>query len=190
MDRFKSHASDGRTTYYRITGKEYKGQVTEFGEYAKFHLEGKKHEKADARWEPGIFVGKSEESDQFLYLTPRGMRTARSVQRLPEKDRWNREAFDAARGTPWNPLGVATREKIVPMKEGPVTAASVVTKRHFKITEAMKQAHGKTQGCPARRTKKGMHTDACKKRFEDLYPDKLPPQSCPVNRASDFEGFQ
>lgn len=178
MDRFQPHASDGKTTYYRMTGKEYKGQVVEFGEVCKFHVEGRKHEKAEQRWETGVFVGKSEESDQFLYLTPRGMRTARTAQRLPEEDRWERKTLDECRGSPWNPLGVATREAVAaPATTSQAALGSVVTKRHFKIAQATKEQRGKTDGCPACRSKKGLHSEAWKRRFENLYPEKLVPNA-------------
>ena len=45
--------------------------------------EGMSDAKAEKRWGPGVYVGKDEESDEFLYLTSEGMKTARTAQRKP-----------------------------------------------------------------------------------------------------------
>ena len=50
-----------------------------------------------------MFVGKCSRSDEFLYLTERGVGRSNAIQRKPESERWSKEMLDKVRGTPRNP---------------------------------------------------------------------------------------
>ena len=47
--------------------------------------------KLDVQWAKGIWVGKMDESDGHIVLTPAGIITGRSVRRLPPEQRAQRE---------------------------------------------------------------------------------------------------
>ena len=63
---------------------------------------GRRHQKMDAAMEPGIWLGRSEESDEHLLGTPRGVMRARTIRRLVPENRWDAQAFLEFRGVPWD----------------------------------------------------------------------------------------
>ena len=63
---------------------------------------GHRSQKMDAAMEPGVWLGRSEESDEHLVGTPRGVIRARTVRRLIPDKRWNAEVFLGFRGLPWD----------------------------------------------------------------------------------------
>ena len=56
---------------------------------------GRRHQKMDA----GIWLGRSEESDEHLLGTPRGVMRARTTR---PQDRWDAQSFLEFRGVPWD----------------------------------------------------------------------------------------
>ena len=50
----------------------------------------------------GIFLGKMNETDEFLIGTPRGVHSARSIRRLEMRLRWSSDLVKDLRGVPWN----------------------------------------------------------------------------------------
>eukprot|EP00435_Cladocopium_sp_Y103_P069541 s1590_g33.t1 len=58
--------------------------------------------KGDSSWERGVFLGKVNESDEFLVGNAKGVHSVRTVRRLEEKLRWNTKAITTMRGVPWN----------------------------------------------------------------------------------------
>ena len=74
---FQVH-EDGKTNYRRLYGKDDDHPTLELNEILEYKLSGKKLEKAEKRWAPGVYIGKDEETDEFLMLTPHGLATSRS----------------------------------------------------------------------------------------------------------------
>ena len=93
--------SDGKTPYERLRGREYRGEVVEPCEVVHYKLE------APGKMEPktavGVWLGKSNTSDEHLVGTPQGIRRCRSCYRRPEGKRWDKTVLDRMRGTPWQP---------------------------------------------------------------------------------------
>ena len=56
--------------------------------------------KGDPAWEKGIFLGKMNETDEFLIGTPRGVHSARSIRRLEMRLRWSSDLVKDLRGVP------------------------------------------------------------------------------------------
>ena len=50
----------------------------------------------------GIFLGKMNETDEFLIGTPRGVHSARSIRRLEMRLTWSSDLVKDLRGVPWN----------------------------------------------------------------------------------------
>ena len=63
---------------------------------------GRRAQKMDAAMEPGIWLGRTEESDEHLVGTPRGVLRARTVRRMIPDSRWDAELFFEFRGLPWD----------------------------------------------------------------------------------------
>lgn len=63
--------ADGRTAWERRTGKTYKHEILEFGEQCMLkHQPKTKEEKLEPRWEKIVWVGKVDDSDEHLGLSP------------------------------------------------------------------------------------------------------------------------
>ena len=83
--------ANGRTCFEELHQTRYKQNVVPWGEKVLFmeprpkHRRlkgGRRHQKMDAAMEPGIWLGRSEESDEHLLGTPRGVMRARTIRRL------------------------------------------------------------------------------------------------------------
>ena len=84
-DRFQVKAN-GKTAYFSQRGKEYNGQVIPFGEAGLFKLITE--DNFQDRWEKGIAIGRSEETDERFYLTEAGFKKARAAKRPPLAERF------------------------------------------------------------------------------------------------------
>ena len=60
--------------------------------------------KLDERWGTGIWCGVLEETGEYLIGTSQGIVKARTFRRMSaDNDRWNLEALQSMKGTPWEP---------------------------------------------------------------------------------------
>ena len=100
-----------RTSYQEITGCQYNGWIVPFGETCvyrhAFSKAGRKPgahiKKADLRFDIGIFVGKSFESDEAVIMTSEnGTVYARTVRRLEESRKHQLEVLLRVTGVPWH----------------------------------------------------------------------------------------
>ena len=73
--------------------------------------------KAERRSDVGTWVGKSEVDDARLVRTENGTLKFRTIQRLPEEERFQEKVFLAGKGTPRNPLALA-RGSVPPRARG------------------------------------------------------------------------
>ena len=73
---------NGRTCYEELYQTRYKNEVVAFGKSVVFmepypasrrKKQGKRRQKMDANMEPGIWLGRAEESDEHLVGTSRGV---------------------------------------------------------------------------------------------------------------------
>ena len=94
-------------TCYRawLKGEEFKAEVAEFGEgiwYMKADTVGTN--KADARWEEGIWLGIQEVSGEHIIGTEEGCLKTKDIRRKPQEDWWKIENMRKMKGTPWEPI--------------------------------------------------------------------------------------
>ena len=87
---------------------------------------------ADARFVRGIWLGKTTESDERLFVNELGMYTARTVKRVPNSEQKRAELVRSLQGTPWDRL--AGRPAGRPRKTAPQTTP-VATPPVAKETE-------------------------------------------------------
>ena len=164
--------SDGKTPYERLRGREYRGEVVEPCEVVHYKLE------APGKMEPktavGVWLGKSNTSDEHLVGTPQGIRRCRSCYRRPEGKRWDKTVLDRMRGTPWQPKGEPTAVRGQPPTPG------TPGRRGVCITLERQIEHGATPGCPGCNTVYGdnpkPHSPECRARFEKLLGKAVNPQ--------------
>ena len=103
VNRFRV-GEDGRTGIQRIRGKRSHKEICGFGERVVY-MPLKIGRKADleARMEHGVWLGLRTRTDEDIIGTPFGITRARTVDRLPEGQRWDAAYLASMRGTPRQP---------------------------------------------------------------------------------------
>merc|ERR1712194_317135 len=64
---------------------------------------------ADTTWRKGIWVGRSEPTNEHILLTDVGLRLTNTVRRMPLDSRFESEVLKKALGVPWNPMSGVQR---------------------------------------------------------------------------------
>ena len=175
---------DGRTSYERRRGRKCKIPVVAFGEkiWYKELREGKqKKDKFTSEWQEGIWLGHARSSNEAIVGTRKGVVRAYSIKRQPEDERWDRGLIKDLKGTPQqpNPLkpGMNIPIKVsfdpprqeIPMPSEPLREEKAP--RRMKITAAMVEKYGYTDGCDACRNKRAGvqsskgHNEVCRERI-------------------------
>ena len=87
---------DGRTPYHLARGCRFKRELLSFGEYHLYEVpEGRLAKdlegKLSARWRPGIFLGCSRDSPEYMVwdVESKTVKASRSLHRAPAQQRWN-----------------------------------------------------------------------------------------------------
>ena len=117
IPRFRS--SEVQSPFYRAMGGPYRGKLVEFGETVLAHLpeggkgSGNPAPKLADRWKPGVWLGKSDLTDEHLVRTDDGVMYARSVRRLAENS-WSEENLKAVVETPQKPRSMTTDDAADP----------------------------------------------------------------------------
>ena len=94
---------DGLTAYEKVKGKKASVLAVEFGEKMLYKIKNKnKLEKINARWEYGIFVGVKKLSNELWVATKDGLKSVRSVKRIPSEHRWGEDCCSWVRHVPWH----------------------------------------------------------------------------------------
>ncbi|CAK0852755.1 unnamed protein product, partial [Prorocentrum cordatum] len=95
--------ADGNNPCSRLFGKDYNGEIVEFGECVRRNSPLSTVGKADDRWHLGVWLGKSMGVDERLVGASNGVLTCRSIWRRPLQRRWKKQLLDAFVGSPWEP---------------------------------------------------------------------------------------
>ena len=188
LSRFKL-SNDGKTAYRRLTGKDCRAPMLEFGErvLAKPKRNPRTTRKVSlkSRWVEGTWVGSTRNSNEHLIILDNGGAAirVRTVKRRSEIDRWKYESIKGIVATPRNPnpkddsqLSIEserdTKGARVEIEKLPEveTDDRQNAKRDFKITKLVLDKFGTTDGCPGcfanqvggRRS----HTTECRSRLE------------------------
>jgi hypothetical protein len=101
----------GRTAYEALRGRAYRSELVEIGErvFAKKPGDSQNVTKLDSRWEAGIWVGKTETSEEHLVSTAEaGVIRMRVIRRRPLSERWSVADLEALRGAP---VGLEAQER-------------------------------------------------------------------------------
>ena len=133
------------------------GDVVEFAEMVYVKDPALKQDKLDDRWlGPLAWLGKTDTSDGHTCVNAEGDELGfyRSIRRLPEDKRWDKEALKRISVTPWMPKNKSGKEPTV---------------RRKYITWHMVRAYGGSPGCRNCSGEGGAHSDECRKRFEKIW---------------------
>ena len=79
--------------------------MAEFGELVWYRPVDKNRDKnkVEARWEKGIWLGISRESNETLIGTSSGVIRCYAIKRMPAEEKWDKDAISTIRGTPQQP---------------------------------------------------------------------------------------
>ena len=173
----------GKTPYERLKGKASLKELSEFGE--KVHYMPLKTDggvgpgSLGARYVTGIWLGINERnSEVYIGLPGGGVTSARSIKRLPEDQKWDKNLIEELKGTPWNLSGVENSPKITFGQRGddqddvplPVPREEIHIPRRVRIGRTDLEQHGFTDSCPGceasqkNGTPRG-HTERCRNRL-------------------------
>ena len=86
-ERYHVRQDSHLTAYHARCGKPYDGQITKFGASVLHMMPVKKSDKPkrlEHHWSYGVWVGKTEDSEEHIVLTSDGARIARTVRVLDE----------------------------------------------------------------------------------------------------------
>lgn len=116
----------------------------------------------------GILLVVSLDAQLSDLVKGRPVRKSRTIKRLSESARWNKDLLARVKGLPWNPTGAPHLDVVSSKLSGDLGPGKV---RRMQITKKMIDEKGATEGCPACvGDKKAHHTEKCRLRFEALCP--------------------
>ena len=171
----------GKTPYERLKGKSSKTELCEVGEKVMYMPLKSKNGMASMseRYKPGIWLGVNEKNGELHIATESGLVVgSRSIRRLPESAKWDKDMVEKIRATPWNhnvpeeqanvTFGPTDKPDIpepVPMHHEPE-----IVPRRMRIHKRDLEEHGYLDGCPGCQAAKAKmptrnHSEACRNRL-------------------------
>ena len=114
---------DGRTAYQRVREREFRTRLMTFGEMCRF--KNRPNEPLSSvdgghRWHAGVFIGIDRRTGQYMLYSNDEVKLARTVVRVPELEKWDKERLSSVRMTPWDMHKPRTPEVIFKDKVEPV----------------------------------------------------------------------
>ena len=102
ISRFQPKA-EKRSAYFRVHGVEYTRPLVEFGEYVLFrdNSPASLANKARSPWSSGVWLGRSDATDENIIGTASGVKLIRTIRRRPVGEQYSAEVVQSMRGTPW-----------------------------------------------------------------------------------------
>ena len=150
--RIKYH--DGRTGFENVRGRPFTTKLPEFGESCRHKLplrDAQDNGTLAARWGKGVFIGVDRLTLQYLVHDGENVVMARTVTRLPDCQKWCKDALAAVRcrplqlHVPKEPV-VIFREPVEGAEDPAQMAARAVRGLYVKKSDV--EAFGYTSGCP------------------------------------------
>eukprot|EP00973_Karenia_brevis_P042574 5893899-Karenia_brevis.AAC.2 len=102
---FKIDDDDGLTALERTRGKATHQAIVAFGERVMYKpAKSVRVEKAEARWEDGVWLGVSPETHEHLIGTSRGVVKCRAISAVEESKKFDKNFIEEMKGLPWQPV--------------------------------------------------------------------------------------
>ena len=161
MTRYNT-GHDGCSPFRKIFGKPCGGSICKFGEQVHYKLGGRPSSRVQPRWKLGAWVAEMELTDEHLLGTLAGIRSSRTICRLPKSHCFNKDALDRI-------VGDSDEPQARRCGQGSTGQETV----HHAETGLTRNAV--TSGCPRCRGRMS-HSATCKKRFDAIEKKKLDKQ--------------
>ena len=146
---------DSKTAYERARGAPCSSKLLGFGEVCRYKCRLKERviPGTDKRWATGLWLGIDLRTGQYIFWDPKllTVQYARTLLRLPDVEKWDREKASSMSKTPWSlhedaPPEVRFPEREVP--EGEVRPDALPQTRRVYIYQKDLDEYGYTTGCP------------------------------------------
>jgi hypothetical protein len=144
--------ADGKTGWQRARGAACKLKLVHFGEVARYKCRSQENGIGHSgfSWGIGIWLGVDLRTGQHILFDPTqgGIRHARTLMRMPDVQKFDRDRVAAISSTPWsihtaaNPDGVFVEKAV-----NEDTIADIAKVRKIYIRQADLDAFGYTPGC-------------------------------------------
>jgi len=151
-------SQDGKTGYERLRGKPFSKRMVGFGEtcLAKLTKRAVAQEgvpKLAPRWTKAVFLGYHRETHEYSFHTQGRLLRTRALQRVPTGSRWNAEALQEVKVTPYSLYQKPDTEAILARDPSIAVEQRMQTgdkeKRDVYLRQSDFQQHGYTaEGCP------------------------------------------
>ena len=205
---------EGQTPYEALHGQRFKGKLAEFGERVFYYVPRRLRAKLNLRWRLGTFIGNSQATNEAFVAAGNGdVVKTRSIVRVVEANRWNKDAILGVLGTPHrfrpsqdrqddahveehaDPHANLDREDELPADGEPSDAVERAPKAlDIRITKADIERFGYSDDCPRCHDLESSgksyrhHTDACRLRFYLQYKETNHPKWRAVKHLFDDKG--
>ena len=156
-----------QSPFYRAMGGPHREKLVEFGETVLAHLpevgkgSGNPAPKLEDRWKPGVWLGKTDLTDEHLVRTDDGVVYARSVRRLAENS-WSEENLKAVVETPQKPRSMTTDDasdpRVVPEAHEQESPNEEANENHDESGETHRQARRRGSGNGGRDASRARHS--------------------------------
>ena len=180
--------ADGTTGYENWRGQNARFRMPEFGETIIYFVPAKRRHNLDAKWNFGIFLGRSYVTDQNIIGLKYGTVTrARSIARTTPDKQWQKDRILRMASTPTNEH--AEQLDSIESEDAPHAPPVLVEEneeedeklarelRRLRITQQDLKRHGYTSHCPKcnmyrlnqiGRAQAFHHTEGCRARMYKL----------------------
>ena len=135
----------------------------------------------DPKFEYGIWVGIEPNSSEAIVLTPQGARLSRSIRRLPDGSKYDKEFLKTVKGRPWDRKAAGDDEEVheqvkINVPERPQQEVPPIPEmeadepgiRRYKIDKDLIKTYGHTPKCYGGRAirlelRPQPHSEECRK---------------------------
>jgi hypothetical protein len=111
ITRFQKNVT-GKTLFQKARGHECKDEVLIPGEVCEWKEPGEQRAKLELAWTPGVWLGRTTDSNEHLVGTANGVLRTRTVRRRPKDKRFDKTIFESFIGSPWDLKGYKTRPEV------------------------------------------------------------------------------
>ena len=96
---------DGRTAYQRAKGRDFRTRLMHFGEFGRFKnraQESLANIASGSRFHSSVFVVVDSRTGQYMVCSDDAIKLARTVARVPELEKWDKDMLSSIKLTPFN----------------------------------------------------------------------------------------
>lgn len=148
LDPWAPYLNNGVTPYKRVKGREANVPIAAFGEKVFYHITKQtaiEINKADSRWNGGVYLGNLWMSGEYVIGTPHGVVKTNSRRRLPQDECWDSKAIRDIEGIPWKPVPNRSGKRMLAHTQGQhtrnISVTSLKVRPHQQLRNKVRVKH-------------------------------------------------